>query len=982
MRNGFYFPICLGAALALVISASSVSAAQTVPAEEQTASSELQTLFDEAAALTRDGAQDAAGRAIIIERWRAVQELAFAQPLANGETNPVVHLTRIKIASQLYADGENGAARTELSAGLDGIEPFRADYLPSFAEGVALLGVLMAQAGEGEAALPLVRDRYELFVDAYSRLPTDERKGGAAMAKSNLEFSLSQLAMRIGDTEAGLRYQRASLDTREMSLGADHPDTIASYYGYAGTLRRAGRMEEAETFARTAVERAVAGIDESHPSYARALEMLGIVLSRSGRPIEGSEYLLRALAMKREHEGTDNLIFGYGLHNLASIFLQRERYADAAPLFVEAEALFREKQGANSPFAIGSLAYAGQIDFIEGRYAQAIKRLSQLEERLGPDTSDLEIATRIAPDLAAALLEQGQVEAAEEQVRELRRKLLSNDTASNFDLRRAALLDALIASGRADEGIDVAKGHALAMLTDLRREGVADARNFLQSEQRAALDQVMTVAVRSKDPQLMVSAMALVSESAIAKAGLQRDQRRNAADPEAQQAFRRLQDADTAFDAADRAYLLALARNENVTAAKEALKIARAEQTAALRELALRHPERAGHRDRLDASLDDIQARLAPNEGLVAVVPVYNGAYLLAVTKTRALAERLTLDRAELLVAAKGLRASAEQGAFDRSAAIALGEAIFPASVRDLMADTDTMRVLAGGALSSLPFSLLLWNEEEETFLIDRFSIANIASLSIPDDAKQAGPPKVERYVAFANPVYGGKDAADRAVIRGLNNGISTFFRKDAPDFARLSELAPLPQTAVEAASIATLFAPGSARVFTGRDASEAMVGSDDVAAADVLLFATHGLVAGEMEGIAQPALVMTLKPDQLADADGLLTADEIQRLDLNADWVILSACDSAAGMASGLPAFSGLARAFSFAGAKNLLVTHWQVRDDIAAFVSMETLKHYRRNGSKAEALRHAIRKLRFESTLPGREDPSVWAPFVLIKG
>jgi CHAT domain-containing protein len=86
--------------------------------------------------------------------------------------------------------------------------------------------------------------------------------------------------------------------------------------------------------------------------------------------------------------------------------------------------------------------------------------------------------------------------------------------------------------------------------------------------------------------------------------------------------------------------------------------------------------------------------------------------------------------------------------------------------------------------------------------------------------------------------------------------------------------------------------------------------------------------------------------------------------------------------MASGLPAFSGLARAFSFAGAKNLLVTHWQVRDDVAAFVSMETLKHYRRNGSKAEALRHAIHKLRFESTLPGREDPSVWAPFVLIKG
>ena len=982
MRNGFYLLTSFGPALALMMSASSVSAGQTIVAGEPSAPSELQALFDAAVALTLNGAKDAAGRATIIERWRTVEKLALAEPLADGETNPMVHLTRIKIASQLYAGGENHAARTELSAGLAGIEPYRADYLPTFAEGVALLGVLMAQSGEGEAALPLVRDGYELFVEAYSRLPADERSGGPAMAKSNLEFSLSQVAMRIGDTQAALQYQRASLDTREMSLGADHPDTIASYYGYAGTLRRAGRMDEAETFARTAVERAVGGLDESHPSYARALEMLGIVLSRSGRPIEGSEYLLRALALKRLHEGTDNLIFGYGLHNLASIFLQRERYADASPLFVEAEALFRAKQGANSPFAIGSLAYAGQIDFIEGRYAQAIERLTQLDERLGAETSDLEIATRIAPDLAAALLEHGKIDAAQKQVRKLRRMLLSNDMGSGFDLRRAELLDALIAAELGDDGTDDAKGHAVAILSDLRREGAADTRTFLQSEHRAALDLVMNVAVMFQDPQMMASAMALISESAIAKAGLQRDRRQNVDDPEAAQALRRLQDANTSSNAADRAYLVALARNEQVAEAKEALDIARAEQTAATQALASRFPERAGQQNRLDVSLEALQTGLAPNEGLIAVVPVYNGAYLLAATKDRALAERLTLDRAKLLTMASGLRASAAEGTFDRSAATALGETIFPASVRDLLIDKDTIRVLAGGALSSLPFSLLLWSGEEETFLIDRFSIANIASLSIPEGAKRVERHQAGRYVAFADPVYAGARAADPSIVRGLNHGISTFFRKDAPDFARLSKLAPLPQTAVEAASIASLFAPGSTRLFLGQDASERMVGLDDVAAADVLLFATHALVAGEVEGIAQPALVMTLEPNGPPDADGLLTASEIERLDLSADWVILSACDSAAGMASGLPAFSGLARAFSFAGAKNLLVTHWQVRDDVAAFISMETLKHYRKNGLKADALRHAIRKLRFGSTLRGRENPNIWAPFALIAG
>lgn len=982
MRRLIHVTIDLVSALLFGLFAIAVSAQESVDPAVQNASSELQRLVDDAEEITLNGAQDADGRAAIIARWRMVQDRAAMIPLPSGDENPFVHLASIKIASQLYASGENASAQAELAPALEGIEPHRTQFLATFGEGVALLGVLMAHGGEGEAAMPIVRKGFDRFVESYVTLDPGERNRGLVIAKSNLEFSLSQVALRIGDNDGALDFQRASLTTREAALGPDHPDTIAAYYGYAGTLRRAGRMAEAESFARTAVERAVGAIDTSHPSYARSLEMLGIVLSRSGRPLEATQHLLRALQLKREHEGADNLVFGYGIHNLATIFLQRERYADASPLFVEAEALFRSKQGAKSPFAIGSLAYAGQIDFVEGRYEDAVRRLSQLDERLGSDTSDLEIAARIAPDLVAALIEVGNFDAARERTEDLYRLLLSTDVGTDFEVRRAALLRARIGAIGSMENVSAATSEAESMVSYLRRQRYADRRWFLQSEQRAALDMVMDLAAKSQDSELMLSAMALIAGSDIARASSLRDKRSTDTESALASAIRSLQDADEKLDAADRALLAALAENKGIPAKHSALAAARSERAEALESLERDFPEWSDRSRELDSSLADIQNSLAPNVGLVAVIPAYNGAYVLAVTQTGTVVERLSLDRAELLRLAKRLRGSLDARQFDEMAATSLGTAVFPDTVRALLKDRDEIRVLAGGSLASLPFSLLRWSAKEDIFLIDRFAISNVATLPGNYGQEPESDRHLGRLVAFADPQYGGGEDSTPIGIRDNTTGISDYFGREAPDFSQLSRLAALPRTAAEANSLASMFEPGSATLYLGAEATEQAINEDNVSQADVLLFATHGLVAGEIEGIAEPSLVLTLNGGESGSGDGLLTASEIEQLRLSADWVILSACDSAAGMDAGLPAFSGLARAFRFAGAKDLLVSHWQVRDDVAAFVSAETLRKYSQGGSKAAALRSAILKLRNDSDLPGRGRPEIWAPFALIQG
>ena len=129
-----------------------------------------------------------------------------------------------------------------------------------------------------------------------------------------------------------------------------------------------------------------------------------------------------------------------------------------------------------------------------------------------------------------------------------------------------------------------------------------------------------------------------------------------------------------------------------------------------------------------------------------------------------------------------------------------------------------------------------------------------------------------------------------------------------------------------------------------GRAATETAVKaldkSGELAKHGILYFATHGLIAGEIKGLAEPALALSLPTKATRLDDGLLTASEVTQLHLNADWVVLSACNTASGDKPGAEALSGLARAFFYAGAKSLLVSHWPVYSDAATLLTTKSFK------------------------------------------
>ena len=141
------------------------------------------------------------------------------------------------------------------------------------------------------------------------------------------------------------------------------------------------------------------------------------------------------------------------------------------------------------------------------------------------------------------------------------------------------------------------------------------------------------------------------------------------------------------------------------------------------------------------------------------------------------------------------------------------------------------------------------------------------------------------------------------------------------------------------------------------------------------------------MHGSAEPGLILTPPPRGTSNAktlerdDGFLTASEIATLKLDADWVILSACNTAGGQGENAEALSGMARAFFYAGARAVLVSHWEVGSDAAVKLTTRVFGELKGDPKigRAEALRVSMRRLLEKGTL-AEAHPTIWAPFVLV--
>jgi CHAT domain-containing protein len=200
---------------------------------------------------------------------------------------------------------------------------------------------------------------------------------------------------------------------------------------------------------------------------------------------------------------------------------------------------------------------------------------------------------------------------------------------------------------------------------------------------------------------------------------------------------------------------------------------------------------------------------------------------------------------------------------------------------------------------------------------------------------------------------------------------------------ALLGSLEPLHDTADEVRSVGRALGGDADSMLLGAAASEAGLRARALDQYRVLYFATHGLLPGELHCQAEPGLVLS-PPAATATSmanDGLLEAGEIAALRLNADLVVLSACNTAAagGGRFGGSALEGLADAFFNAGARAVLASHWEIPSAATTKLMTDVFQRYGRdkNGGLAGALRQAQLDLIRD---PVTAHPFYWAAFTLI--
>jgi CHAT domain-containing protein len=284
--------------------------------------------------------------------------------------------------------------------------------------------------------------------------------------------------------------------------------------------------------------------------------------------------------------------------------------------------------------------------------------------------------------------------------------------------------------------------------------------------------------------------------------------------------------------------------------------------------------------------------------------------------------------------------------------------------------------------------------------------LPSVASLKTfrTDTSRIAAP---NPYIAFANPVLTGAPGAENAALQrrvcldnepvlqtvamdsSVDGTTARYFRGQLADVASVRNMAQIVETADEVCAVARKLGVSPRDVFLADKATERTVKSLSRSGTlenyRIIHFATHGLLASETEiiaeGLSEPALVLTPPPIASAEDDGLLTASEIAQLKLNADWVIMSACNTAAGDKGNAEALSGLARAFFYSGARALLVSHWYVNSTATVTLITRVFAELQRVPTigRAEALRRAMVEFINNETEPGAH-PAYWAPFVVV--
>ena len=447
----------------------------------------------------------------------------------------------------------------------------------------------------------------------------------------------------------------------------------------------------------------------------------------------------------------------------------------------------------------------------------------------------------------------------------------------------------------------------------------------------------------------------------------------------------------------------------------------KAERDGIKKEIEKKFPDYAELVEPKPATIEHTQKLLRPDEVLVSWYFTEQVGYVWSISKNSPpLFVQIPLSRAQLAKQVSQLRKSLDPGVstideippFDVAASYRLYQQIVEPIATSLIGKK-VMLIVPHAELGQLPLSVLTTKPTPQPvktgipfsayknipWLAKEIGIAQIPSVTALNALRNlpVGNPNRKNFIGFGDPYFSQSQQKSaekmnakhmQLATRGIPLKLRNVPKTSGVSSAELALLPRLPDTSDEIQDIAKVMSAGPDDIYLNKQASVKQVMSMDLSNRKVVMFATHGLVPGELNGLFQPALALS-SPDVTGDADdGLLTMDKVLTLKLDADWVVLSACNTAAGEGAGSEAVSGLGRAFFFAGAKALLVSSWPVDSAASRALMTDLFKRQQVKGiGKVEALKESmVYQIEQGGMTEGKTmkysyaHPLFWAPFVIV--
>ena len=853
------------------------------------------------------------------------------------------------------------------------------------------------------------------FAEEASRLGEDEF-GSNDPTTATLLNNLANLYYKQGRyAEAELLYRR-SLAIRETALVAGHPDVAQGLNNLAALYHAQGRYAEAEPLYWRALAIQEKALYPGHPDIAQSLNNLAAIYHAQGRYAEAEPLYWRALAIDETALGPGHPEVATTLNNLAVLYKAQGRYAEAEPLYQQALAIRETALKPDHPDLAQSYNNLAELYRAQARHAEAeplYKRaLAIWEKVLGPEHPYM--ATSLN-NLALLYIAEGRYDMAETLYG---RSLATRQTAVGPNHPEVAQsLNNLAAvhekQGRFEEALSFRRRATTIYRARASQAAGRRSASALSEQQLARsifighvwLAQIS--AEREPERRIPLTAEAfevaqLARATSVAGALARMAARFAAGDDELAALVRARQDALDGWRRVDEALLATVSGppEERDEAAEAGLRAELAGIDRLLDDLDARlandFPDYAELATPRPLALAQTQALLGPDEALIAYLVDDYETFLWVVRRTGVGIYGLEIGRKELNLKVELLRARLDPTGretipeFDIALAHELYETLF-APAEPALEGVNHIFIVPDAGLGSLPLGVLATEPLENdiagysdyrqvAWLVKRYALTVLPSVSSLKALRRfAGAASAAKpFIGFGDPVLEGSPGSGR----GLEFA-ALFTRGAVADVEAVRDLPALPETAEELAAIAQTLGASAESLYLGERAAEGRVRTLDLSDYRVLAFATHGLVAGNLSGLAEPALVLTPPREGTAQDDGLLTASEIAQLELDADWVILSACNTAAADGSpGAEGLSGLAKAFFYAGSRALLVSHWPVFSDPAVKLTTGMFEETAADPSLggAEALRRSMLALMDDTESPHYAHPMFWAPFIVV--